>query len=78
MLIKLNLFLDLSSEFMRDHAVDDFVADFAGIVVSEMFFAFSFAYAIGFTAKHVASGKRAWENGIEVFQRAKKVGSFGG
>jgi len=77
LLIKLNLFLDLGSEFMRDHAVDDFVVDLAGIVVSEMFFAVSFAYAIGFTAKQVANGKGAGENGIEIFQRAKQVGSFG-
>lgn len=77
MLIKRNLFLDLESEVMRDHAVDNFVVDFAGVVVSEMFFAISFAYAIGFTAKEIASGKGAWKNGVEIFQRAKKVGSFG-
>ena len=78
LLIKLNLILDFGSKFMRDHAVDDFVVDFAGIVLSEMLFAVSFAYTIWFAAKHVASGKRAGENGIEIFQRAKQVGSFGG
>ena len=44
---------------MRDHTIDDFVVDFAGIVIGEMFFAFSFANAIGFTTEHVASGKGA-------------------